>query len=320
MSVSGVHLVSGQCSLGVDCKSISVPLHPPPLGCSESFGDTNDGVIACRPDKTSDEDPLGLLSGLSSEATDQSAQSVPGMPRVSQSELVENAKPPPPAKKRGRKKGSGTTLDITRGQWYHACKKYRELDGSVKMSHTEFLRSDQTEKVFTSTRSQRQSFGRWLKKYDDGSLQDSSAKREKIRKFTEIEDKLISYLESKAQAHRSDNCGITWVVMQEMCMKWAEEMNIADFKCSNGWLNATLNKRQTKKVDEVTEAMKVIKSHILSSNFSQECITALSSLEESMQLERLKQEPNKKKRRQKQPCKKQPSLSSHIGNIHGETI
>ena len=120
-------------------------LHPPPLGCSEFFGDTNnDGVIACRPDKTSDEDPLGLLSGLSSEATGQSAaQSVPGiMPRVSQSESIENAKPPPPAKKRGRKKGSVTTLDITRGQWYHACKKYRELDGKcVKMSHTEFLLS-----------------------------------------------------------------------------------------------------------------------------------------------------------------------------------
>ena len=273
-----------------------------------------------------DEDPLGLLSGLSSEATDQSAaQSVPGsMPRVSKSASIENAKPPPPAKKRGRKKGSITTLDITRGQWYHACKKYRELEGgSVKMSHTEFLRSDQTEQVFTNTISQRQAFGRWLKKYDDGSLQDSSAKREKIGKFTEIEDQLLSYLDSQAQAHRSDNCGITWVVMQEMCRKWAEERNIVDFKCSTGWLNLTLNKRQQtkKKGDEVTEAMQVIKSHILSSNFSQECLTALSSLEESMQLERLKQEPNKKKRRQKQPpCKKQPSLSSHIGNIHGETI
>jgi hypothetical protein len=293
------------------------------------YGDTNnDGVIACRPDKTSDnEDPLGLLmSGLSSEATNQSAQSVPGsMPRVNQSESIENAKPPPPAKKRGRKKGSITTFDITRGQWYHACKKYRELaDGSVKMmSHAEFLRSDQTEKVFTSTISQRQAFGRWLKKYDDGSLQDSSAKREKIGKFTEIEDQLLSYLDSQAQAHRSDNCGITWVVMQEMCKKWAEERNIADFKCSTGWLNLTLNKRQTtkKKGNEVTEAMKVIKSHILSSNFSQECLTDFSSLEESMQLERLQQEPNKKKRRQKQPpCKKQPSLSSHIGNIHSETI
>ena len=305
---------------------MNVPLHPPPLGCSECFGDTNDGVIACRPDKTSDdEDPtLGLLTGLSSEATDQSAQSVPGnMPRVRQSESIENAMPPPPAKKRGRQKGSITTLDITRGQWYHACKKYRELEGgSVKMSHTEFLRSDQTENAFTNTISQRQAFGRWLKKYDDGSLQDSSAKREKIGKFTEIEDQLLSYLDSQAQAHRSDNCGITWVVMQEMCRKWAEERNIADFKCSTGWLNLTLNKRQTtKKGDAVTEAMKVIKSHILSSNFSQECLTALSSLEESMQLERLKQEPNKKKRRQKQPpCKKQPSLSSHIGNIHGETI
>ena len=301
---------------------MNVPLHPPPLGCSEFVGDVNDGVIACRPDKTSDdEDPLGLLSGLSSEATGHSTQSVPGiMPRVRQSESIENAKPPPPpAKKRGRKKGSVTTFDITRGQWYHACKKYRELDGSsVKMmSHAEFLRSDQTEKVFTNTISQRQAFGRWLKKYDDGSLQDSNAKREKIGKFTEIEEKLLSYLDSQAQAHRSDNCGITWVVMQEMCRKWAEERNIADFKCSTGWLNLTLNKRQTtkKKGDEVTEAMKVIKSHILSSNFSQECLTALSSLEESMQLERLKQEPNKKKRRQKQP-----SLSSHIGKIHGETI
>ncbi|OEU12804.1 hypothetical protein FRACYDRAFT_244079 [Fragilariopsis cylindrus CCMP1102] len=306
---------------------MSVPLHPPPLGCSEFLGDTNnDGVIACRPDKTSDdEDPLGLLLGLSSEATGQSAQSVPGnMPRVSQSESIEKAKPPPPAKKRGRRKGSVTTFDITRGQWYHACKKYRELlvDGSVKMSHSQFLRSDQTEQVFTNTISQRQAFGRWLKKYDDGSLQDSSAKREKIGKFTEIEDQLLSYLDSQAQAHRSDNCGITWVVMQEMCRKWAEERNIVDFKCSTGWLNATLNKRQTKKKgDDVTEAMQVIKSHIISSNFSQECLTDFSSLEESMQLERLQHEPNKKKRRQKQPpCKKQPSLSSHIGNIHGETI
>eukprot|EP01083_Nonionella_stella_P204980 746853_1 len=48
----------------------------------------------------------------------------------------------------------------------------------------------------------------------------------------------------------------------------------------------------------VTEAMKVIKSHILSNNFSQECVMALSSLEESMQRERSKHEPNKKNKRE----------------------
>ena len=57
----------------------------------------------------------------------------------------------PPAKKqrRGRKKGEGAPLIITVGQWYHACKTYRDM--TDKMSHAQFLRCNRSDEVFNGS-------------------------------------------------------------------------------------------------------------------------------------------------------------------------
>ena len=46
-------------------------------------------------------------------------------------------------KRKGRKKGGGTNLQFTTGEWYDACSEYRRLQQSGrKLKMTEFLRSN----------------------------------------------------------------------------------------------------------------------------------------------------------------------------------
>ena len=42
--------------------------------------------------------------------------------------------------------------------------------------------------------------------------------------------------------------------MQSKCQAWAKEMNIVDFKCSNGWLNSTLKRLKFTKINLDGEA------------------------------------------------------------------
>ena len=152
---------------------------------------------------------------------------------------------PPIAKKvkAGRKKGIPTTSNITRGQWYHACKIFRELKG-VKMGQAEFLRGNRSDSIFTASGSQKTSFSNWLKKYDKGELKDSDMKREKTRTFVDVEVKLCEYLRLRAQQYKKDKCGVSWLLIKEKCNKWALELGHKKgvFSASDGWLNKSLQR------------------------------------------------------------------------------
>ena len=186
---------NGRCSLGDNCKAPThdlaprykcyhcrVQLHPPACGCSVFFGEDEDGIISCHPD----------MAGTNCAARPKAAQPTVAQPTEAQpteAELVAAQPPtvrpatvqqvgkrrkfsqtclpvggkrrekPPIAKKvkAGRKKGIPTTSNITRGQWYHACKTFRELKG-VKMGQAEFLRGNRSDSIFTASGSQKHHF------------------------------------------------------------------------------------------------------------------------------------------------------------------
>ena len=62
------------------------------------------------------------------------------------------------------------------------------------MKKAEFLRSKRSSPKLSGTKSQQQGFGKMLKKYREGKLSNSEAKREKSRKYIEVEKKSLNTL------------------------------------------------------------------------------------------------------------------------------
>ena len=141
-------------------------------------------------------------------------------------------------RRKGRRKGP-SVLPINIAEWYNACQTYRGLE--VKMKQAEFLRSDLSSSKFTKcTRSQQQSFGRMLKKYDDGVLKPHEGKRDKIRKYITIEKKMIDFIRLETLNQKTENPSLSWALLTKKCKEWAE--NFPEFKASPGWIHKTMQR------------------------------------------------------------------------------
>ena len=65
-----------------------------------------------------------------------------------------------------------------------------------------------------------------LKEFDNDKLENTDGKRAKYRKFTDIEDKLISYIKLRAKKYKQDKCVTSWLLLREECVKWAVNLDI----------------------------------------------------------------------------------------------
>ena len=142
--------------------------------------------------------------------------------------------------RRGRRKGSGSVLNLTVGEWYSACETYLNLP--MKMSQADFLKSKQSNPKLTGTRSLQGSFSQMLKKFRMGELQNSTNKRTKKRKFVRLEEMLTDYVNVRRQRFEKNKCGISWSVLREKCLEWGDQLGVENFKASAGWINATLRR------------------------------------------------------------------------------
>ena len=122
------------------------------------------------------------------------------------------------------------------------------------MGQAEFLRSSKSDTMFTGSKTQRSSFARWLKQYDDGKLKDNDMMREKKRSYVDVELKLCTYLRIRAEQCKRDKCGVSWLLLKEKCKKWSVEFGHATFACSDGWLNKTMERHGFKQVNLHGEA------------------------------------------------------------------
>ena len=161
--------------------------------------------------------------------------------------------------KRGRKKGvTCPPLRLTVADWYAACETYTNL--KVKMGQSEFLRSPLSGIVLTGTRSEQGSFSKKLRIFQSGSLKNPNpdAKRNRKRDYVVIEDKLVQYLKglrtkgketyhelgvpvggTRGNTRTRRNTRTSWLSLKEKCLQWARDLELHDFKCSNGWLQNT---------------------------------------------------------------------------------
>ena len=111
----------------------------------------------------------------------------------------------------------------------------------VKMGQSEFLRSPLSGNVLTGTRSEQGSFGKKLRSFKSGSLENTKARRIRKRGYKVIENKLVQYLKLREENYKRDKLGTSWLLLREKCMQWARDLELNnDFKCSNGWMQNTL--------------------------------------------------------------------------------
>ena len=88
-----------------------------------------------------------------------------------------------------------------------------------------------------------------LKTFDNGKLENTYGRRAKDRKFSEIEDKLISYIKLIAKKYKQEKCGTLSLLLWEKCVKWAFGLEIEKSKFSDGWISDTLRRHGIKRVN-----------------------------------------------------------------------
>ena len=61
-------------------------------------------------------------------------------------------------------------------------------------------------------------------------------------KFSEVEEKLLNYIDLRSTLYSRDKCGLSWTIIQEKALKFAEELGVEGFMASPGWVLNALNR------------------------------------------------------------------------------
>ena len=85
-----------------------------------------------------------------------------------------------------------------------------------------------------------------LKTFDNGRLENTDKMIAKDRNFSYIKDKLIGYIKLKEKNHKQEKCCTSWLLFREKGVKWAFDLDIENFKCSDGWISDTLRRHGIK--------------------------------------------------------------------------
>ena len=153
---------------------------------------------------------------------------------------------------------------ITIAEWYAACEAYeKERKGNVKLSQAEFCRSEKSgRKIDGNVESSRKAFGRYFKMYQNGDLMASNKVRQRKVKYPEIRNKLLAYLDARAQKYQRDKCGVSYHRLKQKCIHWAHQLGIKDFQASDGWITAQIREANLVRVNLHGEGMEMTQEQI----------------------------------------------------------
>jgi hypothetical protein len=101
--------------------------------------------------------------------------------------------------------------------WYDLCQKY--VLGKWK-SESAFLRS--VESGAAVSMHHQKTFNRVLKKFRKGTLKNDDCKRSQSSPYQDVKEKLLQYIELQAQLYKRDKCGLSWAVLKQKALFYAE--------------------------------------------------------------------------------------------------
>ena len=246
----------GELRLKNKCAECDRQLHSAIQGCGKQYGE---GKVVCYPGTgcriKSDKKKKRKLTKTCQECTIIPQQSFTYSTPKKQQYNVSDTSPQtietptikkrqvPQGRKRGGKKGTKKEAKLTLEEWYMICRKYRQLhQESPELKQAVFLWSPESGEKIMGTLQQRQTFSRYLRQYDSGKLRPSQKRRNMTRKFVDIERKLINYLDMRERSYKLDKCGISWVVLQNKSLQYADLLGYeeGEFAASPGWIANTL--------------------------------------------------------------------------------
>ena len=139
----------------------------------------------------------------------------------------------PPKKKAKPNKAAEGTLILN--EWFDACTRFEQIKKThPNYSQSKFLKSDESGNKLNA--SKKTAFSRYLEKFKAGNLKPSNLTRERKTKHPQIEEKLIQYIDARAQRYIKDKCGISFTLLRQKCNQWANAAGIKDWQASNGWI------------------------------------------------------------------------------------
>jgi len=89
-------------------------------------------------------------------------------------------------------------------------------------------------------------FNRALKKFRDGLLQNDDAKRIRTSLFDDVKEKLLQYIELRAQLYKRDKCGLSWALLKEKALYYAEQLGHDNFRAGDYFIASVLKKGNKK--------------------------------------------------------------------------
>jgi hypothetical protein len=162
------------------------------------------------------------------------------------------------------KKDEMTTMQ----DWYSACEQFVDLlKTDAKLTQAKFLDSGLSGNKITSSKTHRNKFSKYLKKFRAGTLESSSLSRQRTRKYVGIENKLIAYVDAHARKYQKDKGGMSWMRMQYKCLEWAKDAGLGgEFKCSSSWIDDTLKRRNRLRELEALQCIDTLKQYCIERN------------------------------------------------------
>ena len=85
-------------------------------------------------------------------------------------------------------------------------------------------------------------FNRALKKFRDGLLQNDDAKRIRTSLFDDVKEKLLQYIELRAQLYKRDKCGLSWALLKEKALYYAEQLGHDNFRAGDYFIASVIKK------------------------------------------------------------------------------
>jgi hypothetical protein len=67
-------------------------------------------------------------------------------------------------------------------------------------------------------------FNRVLKKFQEGTLKNDDAKRSRVSPYEDVKEKLLQYIELRAQLYERDKCSLSWAVLKQKARFYAEQL------------------------------------------------------------------------------------------------
>jgi len=159
----------------------------------------------------------------------------------------ENEQPslePPQKKRRGPKLGS-KQVSRPKSFWYAMCEDYANAKKkSPKISRAKFLQTKASlDPDYTYRPVDLAVFGKYIKSFEAGELQDTDELRKRDGKYPEVEFKLIEYVRDV----RRLGISVPWSELQEKLQEWKQELvhehpKYKDFNGSAGFIGSCLKR------------------------------------------------------------------------------